>query len=698
MKAVAVQRSGASVAPATKPPQATPARAVSVQRFAGARSGVSADPSPLVDQAMAGASTGLDPATRGFMEPRFGYDFSQVRVHANASSGAAARALGAKAFTIGDHIFLGADQRAPVSGGDRRLLAHELTHVVQQRSGAVEGAQRFGELTVSDPGDAFERAAETSADAVMSADRAKWPAKGARPTPIGARVAGGTVQRFLAGEEGHGGIEESALKEAGFSGAEAHETYYGNWLRDWSQIRTDDWTSEIRLEFIKVIATGEFGHTPTSDEIGRYLASEHVDRPDGGDSPETPGLDPKEQAARRSKLSSSQQRWFDQEQSADFQSKIAAAAAASGLPAYTERAKAHAKQQIAEAARLGRNEAGERALGDGLHAVEDYFAHSNFVEVALAELADNQEVARDNPMVRALGRYDRVDPAKVNVDAKGRPGIVTGTSSGDAATSVGLMETIKAELKTPQIRSAFLRGAAIRYGWNAPRSAGRTALGAVGGVIGGGIGAVGGAVGGLVSGAGKGAAAGWRGAKHWWSKPFAAIGGLFKGAVTGAGSGAAAGAKAGWNVGKKVGGAAGEGVGAVAGLALTPAVYAAMEALYLSVGVPATIVKSHDIDKKIKAKSRETVDPKDKLNPTHSQIAKDEIDHPLHALAARLAHVVDVDIGRTMIEVWAGRRPVSDAQRAVDDYLVHPAASDWWKNEVRKAAVASAAPKKAKGA
>jgi hypothetical protein len=255
------------------------------------------------------------------------------------------------------------------------------------------------------------------------------------------------------------------------------------------------------------------------------------------------------------------------------------------------------------------------------------------------------------------------------------------------------METLKAELKTPQIREAFMRGAAIRYGWKAPRSAGRTALGAVGGVIGGGIGAVGGAVGGLVTGAGKGAAAGWRGAHHWWSKPFAAIGGLFSGAVTGAGRGAASGAKAGWGVGKKIGGAAGEAVGTAVGVALTPAVFLAMHTLYTILGIPALAYLTRDLNNRIKSKSRETVDPTGKLNPTHSQIAKDDIDHPLHAVAARLAHDVDLSIGKTMIEVWAGGRPVTDAQKLVDEYLVHPATSDWWKAAVRKAALASAAPK-----
>ena len=331
------------------------------------------------------------------MEPRFGYDFSQVRLHADEPSHAAARALDAKAFTIGDHIFLGAGQRAPADGGDRRLLAHELTHVVQQRAGAVDGAQRYGALSVSDPGDRFEQAAEMSADAVMSRDPARWPSAGGKIAAGRTRAPRGAVQRFLAGWEGHQGIEEKALQEAGLSKEEAHETYFGNWMRDFSQLLPTEDSNEFRREFIKVVATGEFGRAPTDEELGHYLASEHVDRPDGGDSAESPDIDANHRAKRRSKLSISQQAWFDEEQTPAFQAKMTTAAAASGLPLYIERAKEHAKRQIAEAARLGRHEGGEHALGNGLHAVEDYFAHSNFVEVALAHSSPD---GRSPPTIR----------------------------------------------------------------------------------------------------------------------------------------------------------------------------------------------------------------------------------------------------------------------------------------------------------
>jgi hypothetical protein len=77
------------------------------------------------------------PATeRAFFEPRLGFDFSSVRIHTGSAAAASARAVGAKAYTVGRRVVFGAGQWAPGTADGRRLIAHELTHVVQQsRSG-----------------------------------------------------------------------------------------------------------------------------------------------------------------------------------------------------------------------------------------------------------------------------------------------------------------------------------------------------------------------------------------------------------------------------------------------------------------------------------------------------------------------------------------------------------------------------------
>ena len=92
----------------------------------------------------------LDAATRAFMEPRFGRDFSEVRVHRDAAASQSARAVNARAYTVDSHIVFGASQFAPETSEGRRLLAHELTHVVQQ-SGAANADSQEGFSTMAAP-------------------------------------------------------------------------------------------------------------------------------------------------------------------------------------------------------------------------------------------------------------------------------------------------------------------------------------------------------------------------------------------------------------------------------------------------------------------------------------------------------------------------------------------------------------------
>src|SRR5262245_12419598 len=75
----------------------------------------------------------LDAAARAAFEPRFAYDFSAVRIHADGASAEAARSVGANAFTLGSDIVFGSGRYEPQGAAGRRLLAHELAHVVQQR-------------------------------------------------------------------------------------------------------------------------------------------------------------------------------------------------------------------------------------------------------------------------------------------------------------------------------------------------------------------------------------------------------------------------------------------------------------------------------------------------------------------------------------------------------------------------------------
>lgn len=91
--------------------------------------------SPSVADGISGSMSGGKPlphGVRSFMEPRFRADFSNVRIHTGESSAKLNRQLNAQAFTVGNHVFFGKDRFRPESGDGKELIAHELTHTVQQ--------------------------------------------------------------------------------------------------------------------------------------------------------------------------------------------------------------------------------------------------------------------------------------------------------------------------------------------------------------------------------------------------------------------------------------------------------------------------------------------------------------------------------------------------------------------------------------
>jgi hypothetical protein len=87
---------------------------------------------PIVHEVLRSPSQALDPATRAFFEPRFGHDFSKVRVHTDATAAESAQAVNTLAYTAGKNVVFGKGRSLPKAADKRELLAHELTHVVQQ--------------------------------------------------------------------------------------------------------------------------------------------------------------------------------------------------------------------------------------------------------------------------------------------------------------------------------------------------------------------------------------------------------------------------------------------------------------------------------------------------------------------------------------------------------------------------------------
>ncbi|SEB24308.1 DUF4157 domain-containing protein [Variovorax sp. YR216] len=93
-----------------------------------------------VHSVLAGSGQPLGAETRAYFEPRFGHDFSRVRVHHDSAAADSARAVDAHAYTVGEHIVFGTGRYAPADAAGRKLLAHELTHVVQQQGAVLRRA------------------------------------------------------------------------------------------------------------------------------------------------------------------------------------------------------------------------------------------------------------------------------------------------------------------------------------------------------------------------------------------------------------------------------------------------------------------------------------------------------------------------------------------------------------------------------
>ncbi len=114
---------------------------------------------------LSGAGRPLPDTERAFFEPRFGHDFSNVRLHTDAKADESARAVNARAYTVGENVVFGAGQFMPTAHTGQRLLAHELVHVIQQSNSQT--AMQHSSLAISKPDDASERKADQIADVVM---------------------------------------------------------------------------------------------------------------------------------------------------------------------------------------------------------------------------------------------------------------------------------------------------------------------------------------------------------------------------------------------------------------------------------------------------------------------------------------------------------------------------------------------------
>ena len=161
----------------------------------------SASVPPIVSEVLASPGQPLDGDTRGFFEPRFGHDFSDVRVHTSPTAAASARAVNSLAYTVGRNVVIGAHPHTSETTEGRGLLAHELTHVAQQKGSSAES-----ELTLGARGSSAEQEAHRVSEKIVGLS-----------DDVGAlgiqhSVSPATVQRYEGGEHAQFGETGDIIK------------------------------------------------------------------------------------------------------------------------------------------------------------------------------------------------------------------------------------------------------------------------------------------------------------------------------------------------------------------------------------------------------------------------------------------------------------------------------------------------------
>jgi hypothetical protein len=256
-----------------------------IQRVATGGSGQVTAP-PIVQETLRSSGQPLEAGTRGFMESRFGHDFSRVRVHTGPTAAASSQAIQAKAYTSGNNVVFGAGQYAPETESGKRLLAHELTHVVQQGGGQGNGQ----------------------------------------------------ISRFA--DNDHNIIEQAALTLAEMDPEEIEQVHLGNTKRDYSQ-------SPPLLNLALLCEANAFGG---------YKADDHFDN----------------------------FRWDEALQ--NFVSRDNKSGPGKGSPLH------HIEVELVGFVDGLPNKEAFQHVGNAFHAVEDFFAHSNFVELTHGDFQHGKEL------------------------------------------------------------------------------------------------------------------------------------------------------------------------------------------------------------------------------------------------------------------------------------------------------------------
>lgn len=339
------------------------------------------------------AQNGLPQPLKSGIENLSGLAMDDVQVHRNSDQPAQ---LGAYAYAQGTDIHLGP--------GQEKHLPHEAWHVVQQKQGRVQATRQLKNTAINDEDHLEKEADEMGSKAAQMKEQAPAPKRDFQKVPI----QSDTVQRFEAP------LHESATRNAlvgkgGFSQEEASMIYYGNWMRDVNQGFVP---SAIKLlgadtlyALLGYVSWQKFGKIPTSEQLGYYIPSEHIDSPVGAisgaayldsppdisDSLENVGaVNPEKADPMDTKYTTKQEPTSPGSKAIPSGTMGIFDVDPSGVMGYIRRTNVHVEKRLTMAAERGRNEDGFLHLGAAMHAIEDLFAHSNFIEIATEHLLNTE--------------------------------------------------------------------------------------------------------------------------------------------------------------------------------------------------------------------------------------------------------------------------------------------------------------------